>query len=379
MHWASVAAAFGCLFVIGLLDNARAPLFPEVLAGLTLSDAEGAWLFAAASAGGGAGSLLTRLVLARARPSQALWGGLGVAAAGMHVMGTSRGLPGLVAGSALFGVAFGALSLVQGALIQRGVPPPQQRRAFSGLHSMYGAASLLAPLLVAAGGRLGLDWRGALQLLACAPLALVALTARLGDAPAPAASTPTAATPAALRGRALLVCLMAAVYVSAELAVSTRLPLHLQRLGWSPDEAALGLSAFFACLLAGRVLLGVVRTTRSHRQVLAASAGASVVLAALGLAVHPALLCAAGLTMAPFFPTASALVADEFPGAFDRVMSTLLALVCVCVMLTHAGLGALSDAFELRRALWLAPALLLVTLGLVGVSARRPAPPPERL
>ncbi|MCO5170845.1 MAG: MFS transporter [Planctomycetes bacterium] len=375
-----MAAAFGCLFVIGLLDNARAPLFPDVLSGLTLSDAEGAWLFAAASAGGGVGSLLTRLVLARARPRQAMWGGLLVAAAGVHVMGTSRGLPGLVVGSALFGVAFGALSLIQGALIQRGVPPAAQRRAFSGLHSMYGAASLLAPLLVAAGGRLGLDWRGALQLLACAPLALLALTARLGDPPlAPAADPARAAAPAP-PGRALLVCLMAAVYVAAELSVSTRLPLHLQRLGWSPDQAALGLSAFFACLLLGRVLLGVVRTTRTHREVLAASAGASFLLAGLGLAAHPTFLCLTGLTMAPFFPTASALVADEFPGAFDRVMSTLLALVCVCVMLTHAGLGALSDAFELRRALWLAPALLLVTLGLVGASAAgRPGPGPGRL
>lgn len=374
MNWSLVLAAFGCLFVIGLLDNARGPLFPDVLAGLSLSDAEGAWLFAAASAAGGVGSWATRFLLARVRASRALWLGLLVAALGVGLLGRSRSLAELVAGSALFGLSFGGLSLVQGALVQRGAPPALQRQAFSGLHAMYGAASLLAPLLVAAAARAGVDWRGAFGLLACAPLALLALTLPLRDpAPAPPGGDAGAAAPPP-GARAAAVSLMTGLYVAAELAISTRLVLHLRRLEWSADAASLALAAFFACLLAGRAALGLVRVPLSHRQLLAASAGLSCALAAGGLSVHPALLCVTGLTLAPFFPVASALVADEFPGNFERVMSTLMATVCVVVMLAHKAVGVLSDLVGLHLALWLAPTCLLGALGLVVASGRDVSP-----
>lgn len=384
MNWPFALAAFASLFVIGLLDNARGPLFPEVLLGLSLSDAEGAWLFAAASAAGGVGSYAARFLLARARASRALWLGLLLATAGLIALGRSRSLADLVLGSALFGLSFGGLSLVQGALVQRGAPPASQRQVFAGLHAMYGAASLLAPLLVTAAARAGIDWRGAFGLLACAPLAVLALTIPLrdvrpaGPAPAgadpadpdPAGPDPVGADPAPGR-RVLAVALMTALYVAAELAISTRLPLHLRRLGWSPEAASLALSAFFAALLAGRVLLGLVRVTLTHRQLLAASALLSLALTTAGLLLHPAFLCAAGLTLAPFFPVASALVADEFPGQFDRVMSTLMATVCVVVMLAHQLIGAVSDRVSLHAALGLSPLCLLAALGLMVASSRR--------
>jgi fucose permease len=372
VNWSLVLAAFGSLFVIGMLDNARGPLFPEVLAGLALTDAEGAWLFASASAAGGVGSWAARFVLARVRASRALWLGLVLGAVGVGLLGRSRSLGELVLGSTLFGLSFGSLSLVQGALVQRGAPPALQRQAFAGLHAMYGAASLLAPLLVTFAARSGVDWRGAFGLFACAPLLVLALTLPLRDPP-PAPVDPAAPDAPAPGPRALAVSLMTGLYVAAELALSTRLVLHLRRLEWPPEAASLALAAFFACLLVGRALLGLVRVPASHRQLLAASAGGSLLLIAGGLSVHPALLCAAGFTLAPFFPVASALVADEFPGAFDRVMSTLMATVCVVVMVAHQAVGALSDAVGLHAALWLAPACLLGALGLVVATAPRRA------
>ncbi len=371
MNWSLVLAAFGSLFVTGMLDNARGPLFPEVLAGLALTDAEGAWLFASASAAGGVGSWAARFVLARVRASRALWLGLVLGTLGIGLLGRSRSLGELVLGSTLFGLSFGSLSLVQGALIQRGAPPALQRQAFAGLHAMYGAASLLAPLLVTLAARSGVDWRGAFGLFACAPLVVLALTLPLRDPP-PARVDPAAGAPPP-GPRALAVSFMTGLYVAAELALSTRLVLHLRRLEWSPEAASLALAAFFACLLAGRTLLGLVRVPATHRQLLAASAGGSLLLLAGGLTVHPALLSVAGLTLAPFFPVASALVADEFPGAFERVMSTLMATVCLTVMVAHQAVGALSDAVGLHAALWLAPACLLGALGLVVATAPRRA------
>lgn len=377
MNWSYVLAAFGCLFVIGLLDNSRGPLFPDVLAGLRLSDAQGAWLFAAASAAGGVGSVLGRHLLRVVRPLRGLQAGLLAATAGMVLLGASASLAALVAGSALFGLSFGLLSLVQGTLVQRGARPEAQRRVFSGLHSMYGAASFLSPLVVIGAARAGLDWRATFSLLACAPLALLVVSFALREPPAAplAADAADAAAVARVTGgerwREVLVGLAAALYVAAELALSTRLVLHLQRQQWTPDHAKAALMTFFACLLLGRVLLGLLTTTLTHRQVLGLSAGLSLVATTLGLVVHPGFLCLAGLTMAPFFPTASALVADEFPGAFERAMSTLLLLVCVCVMSAHWLIGRLSDLHGLHAALALSPLCLVGALALVAVTARK--------
>jgi fucose permease len=374
LNWSYVLAAFGCLFVIGLLDNSRGPLFPDVLAGLRLSDAQGAWLFAAASAAGGVGSVLGRHLLRVVRPLRGLQAGLLAATAGMLLLGAGASLAALVAGSALFGLSFGLLSLVQGTLVQRGARPEAQRRVFSGLHSMYGAASFLSPLVVIGAAHAGLDWRATFSLLACAPLALLVVSFALREPEAPPLATDATPAPRATSGerwREVLVGLAAALYVAAELALSTRLVLHLQRQQWTPDHAKAALMTFFACLLLGRVLLGVLTTTLTHRQVLGLSAGLSLVATTLGLLVHPGFLCLAGLTMAPFFPTASALVADEFPGAFERAMSTLLLLVCVCVMSAHWLIGRLSDLHGLHAALALSPVCLVGALALVAVTARR--------
>lgn len=375
LNWSYVLAAFGCLFVVGLLDNSRGPLFPDVLAGLRLTDAQGAWLFAAASAAGGVGSVLGRHLLALVRPLRGLQAGLLAATAGIYLLGTSESLEALVAGSALFGLSFGLLSLVQGTLVQRGAPPAAQRRVFSGLHSMYGAASFLSPLVVIAASHGGLDWRATFRLLALAPLALLVVSFALRDPEASlttgAARTAEPIAKAGERWREVLVGLSAGLYVTAELAISTRLVLHLQRQDWTPDHAKAALMTFFACLLTGRVLMGVLTTSLTHRQVLALSAGLSLAATTLGLLVHPGFLCVAGLTMAPYFPTASALVADEFPGAFERAMSTLLLLVCACVMSGHWVIGRLSDLHSLHAALAVTPLCLLGVLALIVLTAPR--------
>jgi MFS transporter, FHS family, glucose/mannose:H+ symporter len=364
VHWPSVVAAFLCLFSSGLLDNARGPLFPDVLRGLTLTDTDGAWLFAAASAAGFGGSLAGPVLIARVRVSHGLRLGLLLAAAGVGAVSVARSAGALAAASALFGFAFGLLNVAQSTLIQRSVPPALQRQAFGGLHSMYAVASLLAPLVVGAAARAGADWRRTFLALAAVPVGLLVLSIFLREPPAKTTETRAASAPVDPT-RAVVVCLLAALTVAAELALSTRLVLHLQRLEYDPDVARLYLSGFFLCLLIGRLTLSFVRTTRTHRELLALSAGAGLVLSMLGLLLHPGFLCLTALALSFSFPTLSALVADEFPGAFDRVTGHLLAVVCVVVMLTHWALGRLSDATSLWHALWLSPAFLALALALI--------------
>ncbi len=366
MHLPSLALAFASLLCLGLLDNARGPLFPELLRDLRLTDAEGGWFFAAASAAGGTASLLGRAAVARLGLLGALRLGLALSTAGIAALGLTRGLGGLVGGAAVFGLGIGLQSVAQGVLVDRGTPPPLKRRVFAGLHSMYGLASLFAPLLVAGLARAEVGWRVAFPLLAAFPLALLTLSALAPRPPAPAAPAPVgAARPQGDRGAHAWVGLVTACYCASELLISTRLVLHLRRLGWEQDEASGALSLFFLALLAGRVAFGLLPARGATGPLLAASLVASLGAWALGLWVHPMLLCLCGLTMAPFFPTAMALVSEAFPREVDAALGVVYAFVSFGIVLMHWGVGALSDAAGLDRALLVGPGALVVALALV--------------
>jgi len=369
-RWGWLLPAYASLFLLGLNENARGPIFPDQLGELGLSDAEGGWLFALASAGVACGSLLGRGAVARLGALRWQQASLVVMAAGVGVTALAQSLAVLLLGSALFGVGGGGLMVTMNLLASEGVPPERRQQALNGLHAMYGLASLLAPLAVTALLGAGLGWRGWLGLLA-------GLTALLGvghlalERDAPRVDTGAQEGPG---WRGQLVAVIAALYVTSELLISTRLVLLLRRDGYAADTAGLGLTAFFACLLAGRVLFSFWRWPWSSRLLLAISALGALVCNAAGLLGSPWLLIPAGFFMAPFFPTVVDLVAHEFPRAIDAVLSRTFATVSFGLVLAHWGVGVLSDRYDLRSALGVGPAALLVLLALLALLPRAPSP-----
>jgi MFS transporter, FHS family, glucose/mannose:H+ symporter len=390
VQWSLIAAAYASLFALGIADNARGPLFPEILRDLSLGDAAGSWMFGVTSAGVIAGSLLLRPLLRYVSPRRLLQLSLIGLGLGLIGLGQSRGLPHLLAASSLMGIALGGLALGQNLLVQEATPLALQRRAFSGLHSMYGVASLLAPLAVALSARAGLDWRQVLLWLAL-PCALVTVGTQFGsdgvaeeDPPAssegalgdvdgePLSESGAPAPLAALvGGRLWTIAAMTGCCVVAELLLSTRIPLLLRRAGVPRETADLYLSAFFACLLVGRLVVTFVPFRGvGNRTLLAISTAASLGLFAFGVAYQPRLLPLVALTLAPCFPVATALLAEEHPRLMERGMSLLMAVTSLLLVIAHVGVGYLSEAITLRSALWLGPLALLCSGGLQLLSSR---------
>lgn len=375
VRWGLVLPAFASLLIFGLGDNVRGPILPAMIGDLTLSDTEAGLTFSATSLGVAGGSLGCRPLVRR-------WGGLAaqqvgllVLAAGVVVMGLAPGLGVLLGGSLVLGVGMGSQAVTHNLLVAEGTRTDLRRRALSALHAMYGLASLTAPLGVTVLYALGLSWRGCLLLLAAAPLALFAasLAAPAGPRPAP----PEGGAPP-LRA-ALTVMALGALYVTAELLLSTRLVLLLRREGYAQDPAAVALTAFFTCLLIGRLTFGVLRTRAPTRTLLAGCAAGGLVLLALGLAWWPLLLPLAGLPMAPFFPLLMDLAAEEFPGRVEAVVGRTFAAVSVCLVGAHYAVGLVSDVVSLRVALGVGPlalALALVVLAGTGLGRGRTGPKP---
>ncbi len=379
MRWTLLLSAYGSLLVYGLVDNARGPLFPDLLAGLRLSDTLGGLLFTTTSAFGAVGAVGGRWVRRQVSLSTSLRLGLLLFAVGAAGLGASGGLPALLAAAAVLGVGMGLLSLVQAEAVARGSPAALHRRTFAGLHVMYGASSFAAPLVVGALARAGLGWQASCFALAGVCSAGVLLLLPVSDpewteadaSPSPDASAPALTDEGGLR-RQVLFALILATYCMGELTVGTRLVLHARRLGWSPGEAEALLSGFFLGMLAGRLFVTIVPLRLSHRGLLHTSGGLAAISATFGLLVHPAGLAVSGLFMGPFYPTGQALLRESFPRTFDAAMGTALAVVAGLVMATHAGVGVASDAVGLHVALWIVPASLVAAVACAALSGRGP-------
>lgn len=375
----AIVAAYAAVFAMGLVDNARGPAYPRILQSLAITAAAGSFMFTAASLGSllvswTGRSWLGRFGAARAvRPFSALLAG---ACAGMAAVGFGGlGLAGLVAVSIAFGVAATGCSMCANALVAERTSPENRRRLLSGMHAMYGAASLLSPLAVAACARLGLDWRWAFVALASVPAAACGLGSLARPAPAPPPPAPAEAALPPRRIAASTACLVLALYVAAELSISTRLPLLAERaFGWSADAAALCLGAFFALLLGGRLAFAVFRFPGSSGRWLAASAAASLAAFLVGLFLHPAGLAACGLTMSVFFPSAVDWIRGEFGGGWERAFASAVASVAAALVLMHLAVGVLTDVVGIRGALLLGPACLGGALLLLARARARRAP-----
>lgn len=350
-------------------DNARMPLFADVLRDLELSDAVGSLLFSCGSGGQILGSLAGGRLLQRREARGLLGVALVVVAAGTALVALAPAFPLLLLGALIYGLGCGVVVTAQNLIVERETPPGARRRAFAGLHAMYALASLLAPLAAVA-LREQSGWRVAL-LCAGLPSLGLALLAPLSPRVPPRAPSGVGGPAGPLRPRLLIGALVAA-YVLAELSLSTRLPLLFQRQGAAPQVAAGALSLFFACLLLGRVASSLITWPLANRPLLVASAGSALLLYLGGLLVEPWLLPLTALPMAPFFPTAMALLAEELPDELPAALGTLMALVSVALVLGQVALGALTDALGLRAALGLGPAALAVTLLLLLATGRRP-------
>ena len=118
-------------------------------------------------------------------------------------------------------------------------------------------------------------------------------------------------------------------------------------------------------LLAGRTAFALVRFPGSSVRWLAISASVSFVVSAVGLFTHPAVLALNGLTMSIFFPTAMAWIQDRFGVNADRMIASAIAAVGLALVISHFGVGALTDAVGIRNALLVGPVCLVGVLGLL--------------
>lgn len=258
--------------------------------------------------------------------------------------------------SVLFGLSMGVLGLIPNILVPLGTTAHAKQRMLAGLHTMYGVASLVSPLFAALIQYLGGNWRTAFALAALGPLSLLLYSFSNSHKGLHTMERIDHKTLKENRSKnlkpQLYLALMLSFTVAAELMVSTRLALYMQKVhGYSMEHASLYVSYFFVAMMAGRFLFTVVPFKTSAPNLLKISLVLTALFFSLGLQIHPIFLAATGFSVAPFYPLAISWISSEFPEDIDTAVTYMMSMDAVMLIIMQLGIGKLTDLYGIADAI----------------------------
>ncbi len=353
--WALIFA-FLSLFLLGIADNIRGPLFKEIISDFNLTNTMGSMMFAITSFMAFIGSIGSSFYLKKYTLSSLLLLGVGCMTAGLTTIGYSDRFQILLIGSLLLGFGIGFMAVSQNLLVSENAPEKYRTRALSGLHSMYALASLLAPSLVTYQMERTGQWGSVFKtggLLAFSFLVLQVLIRpqpqfeiksdkiKTDNTVIKKNSKPTKWGLVSMGG-------LFGFYVVAEILVSTRLPLYMSTYhNYNLVQSSNALMWFFIFLFVGRLLFSLIRFNFDLKILLNAFLGLSLMSLILGLNVNPKFLILTGLFMAPFYPLSVMYISQNTSELSRTYLSFAMSFQSLAVVAMHLGVGYLTDQFGL--------------------------------
>lgn len=368
MIWTYILLSYISLFSIGLIDNSRGPFFPSILKDLGVNDIEGAFFFVVPSLMAYFGSYFTPRLALRFGSTNTLKMAMGCQLLAVIGFSQSYSLWTLLFFGIFFGLAIGIVAVSQHLCIQEGAPETKWRRLFSGLHSMYAIAALIAPLMVSFFLSNAVSWRTGFLILGAVPLGVLLVgTFFVKTKENIKTYVSKENSKEGFSWEYLYLGAMVSTYIMAELSVSTRMVLYLERVVSMPaSEASRWLAGFFLLLLAGRLLFTFFSFEKlTNRMILQVSLLSSFVFYLLGLYVHHVGLVLCGLTMAPSFAIFMNYLAEVYPDKSAQVISKSMAYSAFFIVSMHYSVGALTEYIGIEKALLVGPLCLMLSFVLL--------------
>lgn len=223
-------------------------------------------------------------------------------------------------------------------------------------HFFYGISSTVAPMI--ASGIMTvtvwnhtLDWRGmylAMLMLSVLPMIPALMSKFPGD---DLSETERVPLKQLVRDPALwLVVMILSFGVVSEMAVGGWLVNFLEKsYNWEPTAAAGMLSAFFLCFSAARLLLGPITDRIGFTLsiiILSALTGVCTFIAIFGGESYAFLFAAAGIGIAPIYPTVMALIAKRYPRESDTAITFIVTMMGIGSVIGNYAIGAITNGFK---------------------------------
>lgn len=349
------------LFILGLIDNSRGPIYPEILEQFQISTTLGSSIFSVASLSGFVITLFAPKWNKKLGAVNSLKWAILTHLIAVVVMGISAkfqsGFWIFLFACALFGIGVGMMSISQNLIINQFSPVLQRRKYFAGLHSMYGLASLLAPLLMSIVFKFGIKWQDFLIGLGLIPLVTLLYSLRLPKQGLNKIDN--------MKGKVswrltTVLGTILSFYVASEVLISSRMAFFL-RTHYQLDASMASeyLGVFFVLLLVGRLTFALVHIKLETYKLLQISAITSLISFLLGLFIHPAFLVICGLTMSFFFPNSMEWISEKYNEQAELLITRIMMFVGAVLVSMHWVVGAISEVYNIQIAMLLGPFMLL--------------------
>ena len=248
-------------------------------------------------------------------------------------------------------------------LVAEGSSTILRRKAFAGLHAIYGLGSLLAPLLFSSWIYFNYNWNTFFLVLACIPLFPLFYSFKMISRSKTEKPPQISFIPPVKLNLRILFGLMFGFYVSAEILISSRLVLYLKHLHHYENQSAqYFLSLFFLFLFLGRLSFVFVSEKISSFQSMLISLILSLFFTIAGIYFHPIFLCLTGLTMSYFFPVGMDWLNKKFPIGIEYMTGSIFTWISVNLVLLHSAFGLVAEEFGLQKAFLMTPILLVLSL-----------------
>jgi fucose permease len=331
-------------------------------------------------------SAATGRILSRVRVGPLLALGTMLSALALAAEGLAPSLWGFAGGIVLFGLGFGAIDSALNAYAASHFGA----RDINWMHASYGLGATIGPLLVTALLSDGLTWRWVYGIIAVALVALAcvftvargswgtALPSPVLSRPGPDEQKPERPGGAGHRKPPSAAVLSALAFTAVETGIESGAGIWgyiflTAGRGLSHEAAGVAVSAYWAMMFVGRIVLGPVAERVGPARLLAGAVAGVTLGAALMAVPGPGILAVigtmtVGLAAAPVFPLITLTTAQRI-GAADvagttRTVSRQVAASAIGGTALPAGIGLAIGAFNPRV---LAPLLLILGLAMCGV------------
>lgn len=362
MNWLWIVFAYLNLFIAGLSENIRGPIFPDFLQQFSLTHSQGAWFFSVASFSMMAGAYLASILIEKRGVMFSLFIFTLSLIIGLSGFIFALGFVWMLVFAVFFGLALGGAGVTQNITVLEGSRSEILARVQSGLQSCYGASSLLAPGLVMLVTFWGGSWNQSfippLILAVGLIIALWIFNPDIWHQQALAKSEQVIEPQERGRFFEFYWGFILALYISIEILVSSRLALLLRHNhGHSPESGSFWTSVFFTGLFVGRLILSFYQIPLRPRHQLLLFCSAALVLFVLGLAWDPLFLAFIGLALSGFYPVWMTSLSELFPRRMAKVAAIGVGLSGITVVLMHTAVGQVSDQWGLSVGYALGPLL----------------------
>jgi fucose permease len=367
MKWSLILFSYFSLFLFGLIDNSRGPLYPEILSFFNLTNSQGSLLFSLSSGFGFVVTIFSGTIFKIFGVNNSVKISVGLLIISTFIYGYFAGAANsfhlFLLGSVFLGLSVGLLSVGNNLIISRNVEDDKKQMVFSGLHAMYGLASFGAPLALSFYLGSGQSWHSFFFVLSiCAVIIFLVFLPIKNDSFTPKVnSTIHVNKKTSFRLGSLI-----SLYVSSEILVSTRMVIYINEV-WSvdPSKSALFLSFFFLFLLIGRLSFAFIKIKFDELTLLKISSSLSIISIVLGMWIHPFFLSLCGLSMSYFFPCILGWVSKTYQDKADELIPMMMKFVNGMIVIIHGVFGIVSDAYGIKVAFSLGFIFQLIVLYLL--------------